>query len=280
MHLRNIMLTISFIGVAFCLSVYFQRDPNVQGQNAIFEQYDAAIVSNESTRTLEDFEKKITPLKLDVIIRGYLDKNRLLGEKTRVMQLNCGDGRVIMRLKKIFPEVEFYCLSQEKTMEFYRRESYIQTALKYDFFTKAELETLELPYVVFQKFDYGRQIPYDDNKFDVIFSHDTIKYIKYSFELFNDILRVLKVGGVSIHSDVLGVLIYDRGALVDFKHAFFELKRRGVDIAPLENPRSLWFKKITIEDRFPLTPHHPIPARIDNIPEASGVQEMGYNLVH
>lgn len=77
--------------------------------------------------------------------------------------------------------------------------------------TKVEAEAISLPYVVFQDLDFGQKIPYNENKFDVIFSQATLGNIRYTFELFNEIMRVLKKSGVSIHSDVTGVNVYSRG---------------------------------------------------------------------
>ncbi len=71
---------------------------------------------------------------------------------------------------------------------------------------------MDLPYIVFQDLDFGNRIPYEENKFDLIYSQDTVSYIKYKFELFNEIMRVLKPGGISIHTDVTGMNIYSKGA--------------------------------------------------------------------
>src|SRR5690606_12211020 len=146
---------------------------------------------------LSDFNKKIAPHKLEDILREIYEKNRTSGERTRVMEIGAGNGRVLMELKKLFPNVEFYGINKEKTHTFYRRESFILTALKFEIFSKQEVEDIELPYVVFQDMDFGARIPYAENKFDLIFSQETISYIKYKFELFNEIMRVLKPAGIS-----------------------------------------------------------------------------------
>jgi SAM-dependent methyltransferase len=153
------------------------------------------------------------------------------------------------------------------------------TGLKFELFNKSEIEKIELPYIVFQDLDFGQKIPYGDNKFDLIYSQDTIPYIRYSIELFNEILRVLKPKGMSIHTDVTGINIYDHGILLDFKDALIELRKAGFDITLLDNPNSLRFKKKGQDQPpFPLIPHTPIPANIENLSIEQRHPEMGYNL--
>ena len=181
-----------------------------------------------------------------------------------------------MELKKLFPEAEFYGINKEKTHTFYRRESFILTALKFSIMTKAEAEN-SLPYVVFQDLDFGQRIPYAENKFDIIYSQATLSNIRYSFELLNEVMRVLKKGGISIHSDIAGVNVYSHGVIISLKEAAKEFRKKGFDIYVLDNQQSLRFKKTDSNTFFPVTPHRPIPAKIDNLSSEQRRPEMGYN---
>lgn len=272
------MLVISLIIIGFCFSLYFQTGQQIETVN--WEQYKSLNYNEERSHSLKDFNEKIMPYELQDLIQEYLEKNRLLGEKTRVMEIGTGNGRILMELKKLFPEVEFYGINKEKTHTFYRRESYILTALKFQIFNKMEIEQIELPYVVFQDLDFGGEIPYDERKFDIIFSQDTVDEIKYKFELFNEIMRVLRPGGISVHSDVKGVNLYSKGIVLDLRDALGEIRRRGIDIRTLENRSSVVFKKGEDNSLFPVSPHQPIPSNLNNLSQELRRPEMGYNITY
>lgn len=278
MSLRNVLLTISCIIVGLCLSLYFQTETNVQSVN--WDQYKNLQYNEERSHSLEDFNQKIMPFKLQDIIQEIYEKNRLAGEKTRVMEIGAGNGRVIMELKKQFPDVEFYAINKEKTHTFYRRESFMLTALKFEIFTKTDIEGIDLPYIVFQDLDFGNRIPYDANKFDLIYTQSVIPLIKYKFELFNEIMRVLKPGGISFHSDVTGINLYSKGIVLDLRDALAEFRRRGLDITTLENRETIRFRKGEENSLFPVEPHHAIPANTQNLSQELRRPEMGYNITY
>ncbi len=235
--------------------------------------------SVERSHSLADLELKLRPQKLESIIQAIVEKNRFSGEKTRVMEIGCGNGRVIMELKKLFPDVEFYGINKEKTHEFYRRESFAVTAMNYEIMTKVELANIELPYLIFQDLDFGAKLPYSDNKFDVIFSQNTLRHIKYKFELFNEMIRVLKPEGISLHADFPAVNIYNKGLVLDLSAAIHEMKKRGMDVSLLENGETLMFRKKPEFLVFPVSPHQPIPENTENLPQELRRPEMGYNLL-
>lgn len=277
MGLRNILLFISIIIVGFCLSLYFQTKE--QTQSLHLDQYKNLQYKEERSHSLADFNSKIAPVRIEDIIQELFEKNKLAGEKTRVMEIGTGNGRVLMELKKLFPDVEFYGINKEKTYTFYRRESFLHTALKFQIFTKEEVEQLELPYIVFQDLDFGGKIPYGANKFDVVFSQDTMPYIRYKFEVFNEIMRILKPGGISLHSDVTGVHLYSGGIVMELRDALAEIRKRGIEIQTLENRTSIRFRKREETRVFPVTPHVPIPANPSHVSQ-DGRPEMGYNITN
>lgn len=276
MSFRTALLLFSFTIIGFCLSLYFQTSQAPSTVN--WDEYTNLQYNEDRSHSLEDLNEKIAPYQLQNIVREISERNEMAGEKTRVMEIGAGNGRVIMELKKLFPKVEFYGINKEKTHTFYRRESFILTALKFQLFTKEELADTELPYVVFQDMDFGNRIPYDQNKFDLIFSQNTFRHIKYKFELMNEILRVLKPQGISIHADLPSINIYSKGLVMDFKEAVAEMRKRDLDIKLLEDNRSLYFKKRRDDDNFPLIPHQAIPANTNNLPQELRRPEMGYNI--
>jgi ubiquinone/menaquinone biosynthesis C-methylase UbiE len=276
MDLRALLLLISVTMIGFCLSLFFFSEQPVQSLS--LDQYKSLQYNEERSHSLEDLNRKILPLEIEELIEDVFEKNHLAGEKTRVMEIGAGNGRVLMQLKKRFPEVEFYGVNKEKTRTFYRRESFVLTALKFEIFTKNEAEAIELPYIVFEDLDFGGKIPYDDNKFDIIFSQNTMGYIKYKFELFDEILRVLKPKGLSVHADVSDLNLYSDSVVVEVRDAMGLLRKRGFDISVLENPETILFKKGSVYKPFPLEPHQALPEDTTNIPLELRRPEMGYNL--
>jgi SAM-dependent methyltransferase len=276
MELRSILLFFSLTVIGFCFSVFFQTEE--QDLTVHLDQYKSLNYNEERSHSLEDLNSRIRPYNLQNIIQDLLEKNRLRGEKTRVMEIGTGNGRVLMELKKLFPDVEFYGVNKEKTHTFFRRESFILTGLKFGIFNKNEIEEIELPYIIFEDMDFGTKFPYDENKFDVIFSQFTVKHIKYKFELFNEIIRVLKPEGVSFHTDVTGVNIYSKGVVLDLRDAFAEIRKKGMDIKTLEEKNSIRFKKSSETSSFPLIPHQPIPTNLSGLPNELRRPQMGYTL--
>jgi SAM-dependent methyltransferase len=275
MTLRNIQLIFSLLIIGFCLTLYFQPE---QVQNLSADQYRGFKSHETRSFSLAEFNQKIAPAKLEDIISEIHEKNKMAGQKTRVMEIGFGSGRTLMELKKKFPDVEFYGLKKEKTHNFYRRESFIHTAIEFNIMTTAEAEAATLPYLVFQELDFGTRLPYDENKFDLVYSQATIPQIRYTFELFNEIMRILKKGGISLHSDVSGINIYFRGVILPLKDAMKEFRKMGIEIYVLDNPQSIRFRKPSTNRIFPVTPHLPIPSRIDNLPSEQRRPEMNYNL--
>ena len=276
MNLRTILMTFSLVIIGFCITLYFQSESTIDSIN--LEQYKILPYNESRSHTLSELNAKITPYHLEDLISEIYEKNKLAGEKTRVMEIGFGNGRVLMELKKLFPEVEFYGINKEKTHTFYRRESFILTALKFNLMNKDEAHDMILPYVVFEDLDYGKKIPYAENKFDLIYSQGTVPFIRYTFELFTDILRVLKLDGISVHTDVTGVNIFSKGVMLSFKEAMREIRRQGIEIYVLDNPQSIRFKKSSFNVGFPLTPHQAIPEKIENLSQEQSRPEMSYNL--
>jgi hypothetical protein len=128
MHFRNTLLGFSLLIIGLCLTLYFQADQSHQVVN--WDQYTQLSYNEERSHSLKELNQKLLPFDLVTIIQEVHDRNRLLGEKTRVMEIGTGNGRVLMELKRRFPEVEFYGINKEKTHTFYRRESFILTGLK------------------------------------------------------------------------------------------------------------------------------------------------------
>lgn len=277
MYFRRTLLIFSITMIAFCLTLYFQSVETVRSVN--LDPTMNVIYNDETSHSLADLNEKLGTTKLENLIQVIYEKNKMAGEKTRIMEIGAGNGRVIMELKKRFPDAEFYGVNKEKTHDFYRRESFAVVAVNLGIMTKAELDGVELPFVIFQDMDFGNPFPYSENKFDLIYSQNTIHHIKYKFELFNEVLRILKIDGTSIHTDLPDINVYDHGVILDRQEMILEFKKRGMDIALLENGDGLIFRKKRDDQSFPVSPHQSVPANPENLPQEVRRPEMGYNLI-
>lgn len=261
--------------IIFCLTLYFQ--PTKVGQSISLDHYSHLNYNEESSHSLSDFNRKIAPYKLEEIIKDRYTKNKLRQQKTRVMEIGFGNGRVLMELKKLFPEIEFYGINKEKSLTFYRRESFVHTALKFEIMSK-EKANENLPYIVFKDLDFGNHIPYNDNRFDVIYSQNTLTHLRYSLEVINETLRVLKPGGISIHSDLGELKIFSKNIPLSLKDMAIELRKRGFIFQSIESSQSIRIDKNKRKLKLPFTPQTPVPSKTEGLPVEQRKSGMNYQL--
>lgn len=272
MYLRRIILIFSVSVIAFALSLYFQTGQKMKKTS--WNQYQHVKVEKGQDHRLTNLNQYISPYQLEELIQKRILVNRLLREKTRVMEIDGGNGIAIMELKKKFPEVEFYIINRKKSYGIYRKENIGGAALEAKIISAKELEDLELPYLIFRDLDNGAPIPYKDNKFDIIYSYNFLPLIKYKFEFISETLRVLKNGGYSVHLGSLDIQFYHSGLRIDQREAIHQLRKLGFDIHQSET--FLIFKKTINHTTLPLRPHFPIPSRHE-VHDLKNV-EMGYHL--
>lgn len=239
-----------------------------------WESFDKQQQEGDRFHQIVQVNQAFNPFTLEEIIQERIAANRLLRDKTRVMEIGAGNGLALMELKKKFPEVEFYVINKRKNHTIYRRENIGGSALAAGIFTPEQLKEIELPYLVFRDLDYGATIPYDNERFDLIYSYHLLSNIKYKFELLSETLRVLKKGGVSLHIGVGPIAFYQDGLKIEEREAYHELKKMGFDIQ--SNDKFLIFQKTPDKWQIPFRPHFPIPAKLDE--SESKKTDMSYHL--
>lgn len=270
MYFRRFLLISSVLIIAFALSLYFQTGQQMKMTSWEYEQYK---LEEGRNHRLVDINALLSPYQLEEIIQERITANRLTRDKTRVMEIGGGSGLAVMELKKRFPEVEFYIINRRKTHGIYRKENIGGAALAAGIFTIKELKDIELPYLLFRDLDFGGKIPYDNQRFDVVFSHNLLHTFKYKYELLSQTLRVLKTDGVSIHTVPGSINYYLKGIKIDERETFHELKKRGFDIQSTD--KFLMLKKQQYWE-IPLRPHFAVP----NKPEEheNKKTDMSYHL--
>lgn len=239
-----------------------------------WENFDKHHSEGGRVHTLTQVNNAFNPYSLEEVIQERIAANRITRDKTRVMEIGAGNSYAIMELKKKFPEVEFYIINKQKTHTIYRRENIGGSALAAKIFTAKELKEIELPYLVFRDLDYGTNIPYDNERFDLIYSYNLLNNIKYKYELLSETLRILKDSGVSVHTGVGPINYYQKGLKIEEREAFHELKKMGFEIQ--SNDKFLILQKSQKNWEIPLRPHFPVPAKPED--NENKKPDMSYHL--
>lgn len=96
-----------------------------------------------------------------------------LEKDMRVLDFGCGEGNLI--------------------------KAYLE--LGYDIYGADIMDNISLDAGRYKKIEFDPyRIPYDDNSFDLVYSTSVFEHVQNTEESFKEIYRVLKPGGVSIHS--------------------------------------------------------------------------------
>lgn len=122
------------------------------------------------SRSLDDFNKKFSKDIVQKLIRKALFK----GEQVRVLEIGCGEGRVLMGLRKLFPTIELHGINRKPWAAMKGSSSLKRTATYYDIFTSSELKEVSLPKIYFYD---AQELKFPDNYFDLIISQVSIQYV-------------------------------------------------------------------------------------------------------
>ena len=143
------------------------------------------------SRDLATFNKKFKNTPLETVIANKLSKNKTL----KVLEVGCGEGRVLMQLKKMFPTVQFFGINKKPWSAMRGTQDLKKTAKFYKIFNNKELKSLKLPQIYFYD---AEKLKFATNSIDVMYSQVSIPYIARKDLFFEEAWRVLKLGGVAL----------------------------------------------------------------------------------
>ncbi len=143
------------------------------------------------SRSLDDFNKKFSKDIVQTVIRKALSK----GEPPRVLEIGCGEGRVLMDLRKLFPTIELHGINRKPWAAMKGSSSLERTATYYNIFTSSGLKEVSLPKIYFYD---AQELKFPDNYFDLIISQVSIQYVARKDLLLEEVWRTLKVGGKAL----------------------------------------------------------------------------------
>lgn len=189
------------------------------------------------SRSLEDLNKRFGTGIVEKIVGLMLKRNG----NVRVLELGCGEGRVLMQLRKLFPSIELHGINKKKWGAMKSSKSLMQTGLFYKIFTRTELRKVKLPKIHF--YDANR-LRFKSNYFDLIISQVAIPYFERKDWVLEEIWRTLRKGGMAFlyidgyqknYPDFLPpdnprFLIYKNGKLYPLKNLINNTRERGFNI--------------------------------------------------
>lgn len=188
-------------------------------------------------RSLADFDAKFGGGVIEKTLRKALRSR----EPVRLLEIGCGEGRVLMELRKLFPSVELHGINKKPWPAMRGPKSLIATAINYGIFTKQEAMRVSLPALHFYD---ATELRFPDGYFDVVISQVSIYQMKRKDLLLEEIWRVLKKGGKAfLHIDSMyedypdfisqetpRFIIYKNNRLHPLSRFIKELKDKGYDM--------------------------------------------------
>ncbi len=143
------------------------------------------------SRSLADFNKRFNKDGVQKIIKKALLKNKTV----RILEIGCGEGRVLMELRKLFPTIELHGINRKPRGAMQGQKSLPKTAPHYRIFTSSELKKVSLPKIYFYD---AQELKFPKNYFDLIISQVSIQYIARKDLLLQEVWRTLKLGGKAL----------------------------------------------------------------------------------
>ncbi|MBU1202023.1 MAG: class I SAM-dependent methyltransferase [Nanoarchaeota archaeon] len=140
------------------------------------------------SRSLEDFNEKFKKNILEDTINDFLK----LRKNVRVLEIGCGEGRVLMQLRKLYPEIEIHGINKKPWSAMKGKNSLKRTGTYYKIFSHSEINKVDLPRIHFYD---AQKLDFEDKYFDVVYSQVSIYQVKRKDLLLEEVWRVLKKDG-------------------------------------------------------------------------------------
>lgn len=109
----------------------------------------------------------------------------------RLLEIGCGEGRVLMELRKLFPSIEIHGINKKPWPAMKGQKSLISTGTKYKIFSREEARNVELPILHFYD---ATQLRFPDHYFDIVISQVSLYQVIRKDLLLQEAWRVLKKG--------------------------------------------------------------------------------------
>jgi ubiquinone/menaquinone biosynthesis C-methylase UbiE len=141
------------------------------------------------SRGVDEFNKRFK--SMDLVPR--ISEISLQKKNLRLLEIGCGEGRLLMELAKHFPDAQLEGVNKEPWIAMRGRQSLKKTALFYHIFSASELKRVHFPSIHFCD---AKKLPFPSNHFDFVVSQVTFPHIERKDRAIEEVWRVLKKGGV------------------------------------------------------------------------------------
>ncbi len=194
------------------------------------------IATGSRGRGLAELEDKLGPGR----VVDWIETRRS-GGPVRVLEIGCGEGRLLLDLRRRFPDIDLIGINKAPWPRMTGRSSFRDTALRYGIFTKDELARVRLPEVHFHD---ARELALPDASVDLVLSQTAIQYMARKDLVLQEIWRVLKRGGAALVNidtridempDYLDHecprwIVYDDEEAIPLSRVLAEVREAGYDI--------------------------------------------------
>ena len=189
------------------------------------------------SRSLADFNAKFGKRVVEDTLRDAVASD----ESVRLLEIGCGEGRVLMELRKLFPSIEIHGINKKPWQAMKAKKSLIAAGTKYKIFSREEVKNIELPILHFYD---AAQLRFPDHYFDVVISQVSIYQVKRKDLLLQEVWRVLKKGARAflhmdstcegypdfINQETPRFVIYKNNRPYPFKRLINEVRDKDYDI--------------------------------------------------
>jgi SAM-dependent methyltransferase len=133
------------------------------------------------------------------VIEGAIARRSAAGAQCRVLEIGCGEGRVLMELRSRFPDAEFHGINRSPWPAMRGSEDLLRVAEFYAIPAPAADRDVPLPAIHFCD---AAALPFPSEHFDVVMSQTTFHSIERKDRAIEEILRTLKPSGEAhLHLD-------------------------------------------------------------------------------
>lgn len=202
------------------------------------------------------------------------------GEPVRVVEIGCGEGRLLLDVLRLRPDVEAHGINKRPWPAMTGQASFRDAALRYDVFTEDELRRVRLPEAWFYD---ASELRFEDASVDLVVSQIAIPYVERKDLLLEEVWRVLRPGGralLNIDSrgpgapDFMRVetprfVIHRDGAPLPLSTLLAERRAAGLDVTVHESAPDEKRGRVRVNVRFEKNSDRPLALGLDPDPESS-----------
>ena len=190
------------------------------------------------SRPLAHYEKKFG----SDAIKRFIAERRPACPNQRILEIGCGEGRVLLELHKLFPGLELHGINKKPWPAMTGTQSLLEIARHHGIYALDEIDVATLPQMHFYD---ACKLDFPDNYFDLIISQVCFPYISRKDLLLEDVWRSLKVGGKALleldcrrsapeadflTGDAPCFIIYNGHQRLPLSEFFVRLQRSGVQL--------------------------------------------------